>query len=143
MAVNTEETLSFALHNSSYLVKAAMKAAFVRAGHNVTPEEFVALYLIPEDGLEQGELVAKSLKDKTNITRLVGRMVEKGWIKQVVHPQSRRQQIVKLTRKGKTLKGKLIRIGQQVTDTATRGISQRDIDNARKTLKRLTANLTD
>ena len=141
MGFNIEQTIGFAIHHSSYLFKGAIKDAFQAAGFDITPEEFVALNLIPEQGIEQGELIKLSLKDKTNITRLVKRMEQKNLVVRQGHPTNGRQQMVVLTQQGDTILQDLLPIVQQKVMAATQGISDKDIETARKVLNQLSQNL--
>lgn len=143
MTFEIEKTIGFALHHGSYIFKAAMKAAFAEKGYEVTPEEFVTLFLIPDTGIDQTELVRKSLKEKTNITRLLTRMTERGWIARVGHASSGRQQTVVLTKEGSKMKKTLLPLVQKMVQQALVGVSDKDIHTTTKTLMRLVANLSD
>ncbi|TQV74222.1 MarR family transcriptional regulator [Exilibacterium tricleocarpae] len=136
-----EDTIGFALHHASYLFKGAMKQAFGGAGFDVTPEEFVMLFMLPAKGINQGELVRKSLKDKTNVTRLLTRMEAKGLLKRTQHETSGRQQVVLITKAGDQLRSRLMPVAQQAIAAATRGIDGRDIETARKVLEDIADNL--
>lgn len=138
MSFDIEKTIGFALHHASYQFKTAMKATFAAKGYDVTPEEFVTLFLIPATGLEQTELVRKSLKEKTNITRLLARMVKRGWISRVEHPGSGRQQMVLLTTEGKALKKALLPLLQKRVMGALADIPEADIATTTRTLMALT-----
>lgn len=141
MTINIEDTIGFALHNASYLFKSAIKNSFKQAGFDITPEEFVALNLIADSGIEQGDLVKRSLKDKTNITRLLDRLQKKDLIKRMEHHSSGRQQWIELTQQGSELRTKLVPIVQGVMAKASQGISNGDMETAKKVLNRLSNNL--
>jgi len=136
-----EKTLGFALHHSSYLFKTAMKNVFASNGLNITPEEMILLFQIADRGSEQGDLVKKSLKDKTNIARLLSRMETKALIKKVEHEENGRQQIIHLRAKGKSLRAAAFPLIQKMAKDAMTGISAHDLDITQKTLNRLSLNL--
>lgn len=142
MTFEIEKTIGFALHHGSYVFKAAMKAAFADEGYEMTPEEFVTLYLIPDAGIDQTELVRKSLKEKTNITRLLTRMTARGWIAKVGHASSGRQQTVVLTNDGSKIKTTLLPLVQKMVQQALEGVSEEDIHTTTRTLMRLIDNLS-
>ena len=141
MNSDIEETIGFALHHASYLFKGAMKQAFSGAGVDVTPEEFVMLFMLATDGIDQGELVRKSLKDKTNVTRLLTRMENKGLLRRVQHETSGRQQVVVITAEGDQLRARLMPVAQQAIAAATQGVDRSDIETARDVLLKITNNL--
>ncbi|MEH6403688.1 MAG: MarR family winged helix-turn-helix transcriptional regulator [Sneathiella sp.] len=137
-----ENSFGYALHHASYILKASMKDRFRTAGVNVTPEEFVFLFLIPEEGASQNLLTKKSLKDKTTITRLVDRLVTKGWISRIENENNRREQIIFVTAEGADVKLKLMPIAQDLISVATQGLDAKDVEISRKTLNQIILNLT-
>ena len=137
-----EDSFGYALHHASYVFKAAMKDRFKDAKINVTPEEFVFLFLIPDDGVSQSLLTKKSLKDKTTITRLVDRMVDKGWIRRVENDKNRREQLVFTTTEGKKNKLQLMQIAQDLVSAVTKGLDTGEIEQSRKILNQIIINLT-
>jgi DNA-binding MarR family transcriptional regulator len=138
---NIEDSFGYSLHHASYIFKASLKDRFQTAGINVTPEEFVFLFLIPEEGATQNLLTRKSLKDKTTITRLVDRLVSKGWINRVENDQNRREQVINTTKAGRRIKQSLMQIAGEFVADVTKGISAKEIEQSRKTLNQITMNL--
>ena len=141
MQFDIEQTIGFSLHHSSYIFKSAIKQAFRQAGFDLTPEEFVALNLIGKSGLEQGELVKRSLKDKTNITRLLDRLQKKNLVLRQEHHKSGRQQYISLTSEGEQLCQTLLPLVQKMIAKATEGVSKQELDNARRVLNQISHNL--
>lgn len=131
-----ENGLGFSLHRTSAVLKVAMKTAFREAGHRVTPEEFVLLNLV-RDGVDQQLLAGKTGKDKTNVTRLVARLEERGWVARTADPGDRRYQRVELTAEGLEVADALAKVALGRMAEATKGVSQRDLDVTRRTLKKL------
>jgi len=139
---NIEDIFGYALHHASYTFRAAMKEKFRTADLNVTVEEFIFLFLIPKEGAPQSLLTKKSLKDKTTITRLVDRLVTKGWITRAENAKNRREQLISLTPDGLKMKQKLFPIIMEYIGFATRGIEKEEIERTRLTLNKIVANLT-
>ncbi|PHZ83891.1 MarR family winged helix-turn-helix transcriptional regulator [Paremcibacter congregatus] len=136
-----EKTIGFALHHSSYLFKTGMKNIFLKNGLDITPEEMIILFLIKEEGSDQGTLVTKSLKDKTNITRLLTRMETKSLIIRQTHTENNRQQIVFLTTKGEEVRTTALPLMQQMIKRTTQGISVEDMETTRTTLNKISQNI--
>lgn len=138
---NIEETIGFALHHSSYLFKTALKAVFAANTLDITPEEMILLFMLGHEGSEQGQLVSKSLKDKTNVARLLSRMEKKALIRRESHAKSGRQQMVFATAKGDSMRGAALPLVQKMVAQATKGIDASAINTTQRTLISLTQNL--
>jgi len=138
---NIEETIGFALHHSSYLFKTALKSIFAVNQLDITPEEMILLFMISPAGNEQGQLVHKSLKDKTNIARLLSRMDKKGLIRRESHTESGRQQMVFITTKGESVRMIALPLVQKMAAHATKDIETSALDITQHTLTKLTQNL--
>jgi len=140
MSFDLEETFGFALHHGSYLFKTAMKANFAKAKINLTSEEFILLFLIPGTGIEQSELIIKTKKDKTNITRLLTRLVNKKYLKRKESENRRHQQIF-LTSTGEKMKAKLMPVVLEFIARITKNIPPKSLEITRQTLNQLSKNL--
>lgn len=141
LKINAEKTIGVALHQASYLFKTAMRSAFQANGYDATPEEFVTLMLLPEAGIDHGDLVLKLKKEKTNVTRLLARMESKGWIKRAVHEKSGRQQTVVITPLGNETRHNLLPLVQKMATRALQDIKDADVETTRRTLTKLAENL--
>ncbi len=141
LPINAEKTIGVALHQASYLFKTAMRSAFQAEGHDATPEEFVALMLLPEAGIDHGDLVQKLKKEKTNVTRLLARMERKGWIKRTVHAESARQLTIFITPLGEKTRLRLLPLVQKMAGRALKDIKDADVETTQRTLAKLAENL--
>lgn len=119
-----------------------MKNTFRATGLDITPEEFITLNLIPIEGIDQGRLVKKSLKDKTNITRLLTRMEKKDLVKRQAHHSNARQQIIVLTEEGSQMRQNLVRLMGEMMVTITNGITEEEAQATCQTLQKLSQNLS-
>ena len=140
MKIDIEQTLGFSLHHASYLFKTALKNHFVNNGVALTTEEFVFLFLVPEGGAEQKVLIDKTKKDKTTITRLISKMVLKGYIERR-ESSDRRHQTIYPTALGNSIKEQLAPLVQDFVSTAANGITQDEIEITRRTLNKLSHNI--
>lgn len=137
-----EDVFGYALHHASYIFKASMKDQFRDADINVTPEEFIFLFLIPEEGAPQSILTKKTLKDKTTVTRLVDRMVAKGWVRRIENDKNRREQLIFTTPGGREIKQKIMPLTQKFLSIATKGMAADEIERTRQTLNKIIENLS-
>ena len=141
LSFEIERTISFAIHGAGYLFKGALKDAFRQHGVHLTPEEWVILNLVGDDGIDQGVLVKKSFKEKTNITRLLARMQDKALISRVGHAYSGRQQKVHLTTEGQLLRDELAPLVLSVVAKMTEGISEEDFAVTLRVVLKINENL--
>jgi len=120
-----------------------MKASFRAEGIDITPEEFVTLSLVSDEGIEQAEFIRESLKDKTNITCLITRLETKGLVKRREHHSSGRQQMIQITKDGLALRLRLFPIAQQTIKRATQGLNAAEIQVARNVLEKISTKLSE
>ncbi len=139
---NLENTFGYALHHASFAFRSSLKNAFLSSGLNLTTEEFVFLGLIPEKGATQRDLAGKSLKDKTTVTRLVDRLVVKGWVSRIENPDNRREQIITKTESGAEVLHKAVKQASMLVQTSLATLSEDEIEIGSKVLNRVIVNLT-
>lgn len=139
---NIQKTIGFSLHHASYLMKVAMKAELQKAGFDITAEEFVLLNLVSAEGIAQADLITISMKDKTNVTRLIGRLEKKGWVKREELDTNRRQQIISLTKSGVKTQKALLSVVRNLMGHATENISKERIEIANEVLGTISRNLS-
>lgn len=110
--------------------------------YDVTPEQWVALYrLLEQGGLTQRELADRTFKDKPTITRILDKLERKKLIRRSDSPTDRRVFRIHLTGKGIHLLEQLMAISQQVREDACRGITERELAALKATLDKIWSNL--
>ena len=139
---NLEQALGFNLHIAAFVMKQALKAALKEAGIPLSTEEVVTLLLISDDGSEQSELQQKLYKDKTNITRLLDRLVLKEIVTRRKSEVNRRQQLIELTESGHQTKLAINKILQTFMRQASEDISPENYSATVKSLQQFIQNLS-
>ena len=139
---NLEQALGFNLHVAAFVMKQALKASLKEANIPLSTEEFVTLLLISKDGSEQTELQQKLFKDKTNITRLLDRLVSKGMISRRTSEINRRQQLIELTESGVQIQSRARSMLQTFTQQAADGIPAENYSATVKSLQQFIRNLS-
>ncbi len=86
------------------------------------------------DGLTMGQLAAKLMVTKGNITGVVGRLENNKYIRRTTSTEDRRVQRVTLTPAGKKLWGEMHATYREVVEHALQGLSK---DDSRKLAKQL------
>lgn len=69
--------------------------------YEMTPEQWQVMAMLWNGReLTQVEIADLTLKDKHSVSRIVQRLVNKGWIKKISNPQDGRSTLIRPTRKG-------------------------------------------
>lgn len=137
-----DDALGHIINRAAIIIRKQLTVKVKEAGYNITPEEFSILSRLWEkDRISQKELVEKTLKDKTRVTRLLGGLIDKCYIKKDIEESDRRNYIVYLTEEGKALKLCIIPIVIKLMKQTAEGIEQRDIDVTKKVLGKIFKNL--
>ncbi|WP_071395036.1 MarR family winged helix-turn-helix transcriptional regulator [Bacillus tuaregi] len=137
-----EDALGSIINRAAIIVKKRLHLALKEAGLELTPEEFALLSRLWEsDGIPQTELVEKTLKDKTRVTRLLGGLMNKSYVIKKTDENDRRNYNVHLTEEGKRIRSIIIPIVIQLMKEATEGIEQEEIDMAKSVLRKVFLNL--
>lgn len=113
-------------------------------GIELTVEQWsVLVHLWKEDGVSQQELSFRTYRDKPSITRLVDNMQKLGLVERRDSPGDRRVNLVFLTEKGKSLKKSTTDLANKTLLEGLDGLSQEEIEIARRVLTRVYNNLTN
>ncbi len=95
---------------------------------NLTREQWSVLVpLWKQQGCSQQAIADFTHRDKPSITRLIDQLEKEGYVERRSHPTDRRQNLIYLTNKGKEIEEKVMYIVNNVTERATRGLSENQI----------------
>ena len=108
------------------------------SAHGVTIGQWYFLRVLwEEDGLTQRELSQRvGMMEPTTVTALNG-MEKRGYVRRVRSTEDRRKVNVFLTKKGRSLRNKLLPYAIEVNQFATEGVSEDDLENLRATLRHM------
>ncbi|MCU4676834.1 MarR family transcriptional regulator [Catenovulum sp. 2E275] len=138
-----EKTLGYALHSSAFLMKQAIKQLIHQQQIDTTPEAFFMLNLIPDNGIEQQELINKTHKDKAAITRLLDQLTRQNWIIRRVVKDNKRKCIIKISEPGLVIKRQLNQALAEISQKMIKGIPTDDLRSCFKVLNMLSENLDE
>ncbi|MEF9931574.1 MAG: MarR family transcriptional regulator [Bacteroidales bacterium] len=89
----------------------------MQKGHNITPEQFLVMDTLWDEGIMSQQQIADIIiKDKNSIVKLIDGLEKKGLVKRVADKQDRRQNLIELTPYA-------INIKDEVTDIAMQGVN--------------------
>jgi DNA-binding MarR family transcriptional regulator len=139
-----ERSIFLLIKWTSKAFRRKLNRSFAEAGHNVTSEQWRILRCLwQKDGQRQQDLANVVHKDKTSITRLVDCMEKRDLVVRIPDRLDRRQNLIYLTNKGKTLQEELMRIVQKVSEEAQQGVTLEGLDTFKEVLTKLHDNLSN
>lgn len=135
--------------NIIYQIAEAAKSAhksvsevFVRNKFDVTVEQFGILALLwYKDGINQQDIANGLNRDKTTIARVVENMVKHKLVLKITDQMDRRNNLISLTKKGKSLQKQMVESSGQVYIKAVKDIPNKDIDKCLEVLVKIQSNL--
>lgn len=105
------------------------------------PQGRILYVLWQEDGVPIAALVQKTGLAKNTLTAMLARMESSGLIVRSTAPEDRRQVLVTLTDKARSLEGKYEKVSQEMNQLFYQGLSQSDADLLDGLLDRVLENL--
>ncbi|MFN4235065.1 MAG: MarR family winged helix-turn-helix transcriptional regulator [Bacteroidia bacterium] len=133
-----------------FLLQRAAKELAQHASHVLQSKGFdlniehlrILARLWEEDKLTQQELGERMCQDKTNITRAIDFLEEKGYVKRLAGLNDRRNKYIQLTLKGKKMEQKFVPIvANEILGVALKGFSKDEIELFKKMLNTVYNNL--
>ena len=138
-----DKAIGFWLNRVYQASRAEMYRAFREQGEDVTPEQWMVLIRLWErEGQSQAELSDGTLRDAPTISRILGTMEERGWVTRKSSPSDGRVRSVYLTEGGRALRKKLVPVARTLVERLLHGIEPAEVDEMRRTLRRMFENLT-
>ncbi|TKG88738.1 MarR family transcriptional regulator [Puteibacter caeruleilacunae] len=140
---NQRNSSSSLISVASRLLSSHLQQAFAVKNIDITIEQWTLLfYLWEKDGQTQRELSITSNKEKSTITRQINAMEKRGLIERQSHPVDKRNNIIVLTEKGKSIKTEALEAAGNITLNSELGVSDEDLEIFKRVLKTIICNLT-
>lgn len=116
---------------------------YAKNNFEITPEQYLVLNILKDDeNLNQNNLCKLLCKDKSNMTRLISVLEEKGLIEKNSN-NKKFANIIKITEKGKLLRSEITPIMLKSRKHYLREISQDDMYTCIKVLTQIQENLEE
>ena len=104
--------------------------------------QWIALFYIGKsDGIFQKELSDLMNVKESSMVRLIDRMEKEDLVIRKKQANDRRITSIFLTSKGKELREKVLPLGQEFQDDATKGISAEELNNFKNVLEKMIQNI--
>ena len=131
------------LHLTGYKIKRYIASMLRQQGVPLTPEQFMLIDLLWNEGeMTQQQLANQLKKDKNSVTMLVDAIESKGLVVRRQNTLDRRSNTVVLTDKALELKEMAKQKGISILDGMLEGISEEELHSFLNTLRLLNKNMT-
>ena len=143
MSIETDETrgMGFLITEVARLFRNEFDARAKNIG--LTRAQWLALVRIKrQEGIQQSELAAQMEIRPITLTRILDRLVAKGWVVRRPHKTDRRMRLLYLTPKAKPHTDSLRMIAYGARQKAFAEVAPKDLQRMRKLLEQVKQNLT-
>ncbi len=129
------------IYNTGIVLRALSSQTFSEMGFEITPEQYLILDLIIENGaLYQRQIAEITLKDRGNVARIIKILEEKNLIIRSQATQRRRIYKISVTEKGRELRDKMKPVTENLRRTFAKDVSEEELTITLNTLKKVYGN---
>lgn len=122
--------------------KLYMSIIFQSHGFDITPEQFLVLDTLWDDGvLSQHQIAEKIKKDKNSVTKLIDALEKKNLVQRIANKQDRRLNLIHITDTGLSIKDKVTEIAMDATNTIIKDIPKEDLYTFLRVLTKMSDNM--
>lgn len=126
-------------HNS---VKQCMSEVFQRGGFNLTPEQFLVMDTLWDEGvLTQQQIADITMRDKNSIVKLIDGLENRKLVRRVSNPKDRRQNLIEVTPYSRKIKDAVTELSLEAVATIVGDIPREDLESFVRTLARMERNM--
>jgi len=135
-----DDVIGFVVSQAAYRLARTLGRAIAEAGIDITPREFALINRLHQHGqLNQSMLAEMTYKDKPAVTRMLDRLLARGLVKKLASKEDRRAFQVSLTRKGESVRARIVPLCVDMLENSCRGIKREDLLTTVATLKKIAA----
>ncbi len=122
--------------------KQYLNKIFNKHGFNLTPEQFLVMDTLWDEGvLSQQEIADIIVKDKNSVTKLIDALEKKGLVFRMTDDQDRRLNKIHLTEQAKSLKDEITEVAINSTNNIIKDIPKEDLVAFIKVLNKMSENI--
>ncbi len=117
---------------------------FESQGFNITPEQFLVMDTLWDEGvLTQQQIADYMLKDKNSVVKLVDGLEERNLVRRTSNPKDRRQNLIEVTEYAMMIKDKVTKVAMEAVDKIINGIAKEDLQKFIKVLSKMAENMNN
>jgi len=122
--------------------KQYLNKIFQRHGFNLTPEQFLVMDTLWDEGvLSQQQIADIIIKDKNSVTKLIDALEKKGLVSRITDPLDRRLNKIHITQKAASIKDDITQIALDSTNAIVKGIPKDELVTFVKVLNKMSDNI--
>ena len=123
--------------------KQYLSAIFAKHGYDLTPEQFLVLDTLWDDGvLSQQELADILKKDKNSVTKLIDALERKRFVERIPDKIDRRLNLIHITELAKSMKDNITDIALECTNQIIKDIPEEDLNVFVSVLNKMAENMS-
>lgn len=123
-----ENSLGYAIGRTNWYLKTLLNKLLKEEGFNITNEQWIVLKVIAANpGVSQTEIAEKSLKDKTNITRILDLLEKSAYIERRKDDRDRRMNRIHITRQGRKILKAVHPVTQKTDEICTHSLNNKRV----------------
>lgn len=117
---------------------------FESEGLNITPEQFLVMDTLWDEGvLTQQQIADYLLKDKNSVVKLVDGLEDRNLVRRVSNPKDRRQNLIEVTEYAMKIKDKVTKVAMEAVDKIINGITKEDMQIFIRVLSKMAENMNN
>lgn len=142
--INLGKRIGTNIYNTGIVARALSSQTFKSKKMEITVEQYLVLdLLIENESLYQRQISELTLKDRSNVARIIKILKDKGLIEKISEARGRRVYKIVVTEKGKELRNKIYPTIVEIRKQYTEGISEEELIITLNTLQKIYDNVRD
>ncbi len=123
-----ENSLGYAIGKTNWYLKTLLNKLLREGGCSITNEQWIVLKVISANpAVSQTEIAEKTLKDKTNITRILDLLEKSACIERRRDDRDRRMYRIHITEQGKRILKAVNPVTQKTDEICTHSLSKKEV----------------
>lgn len=123
-------------------IKQTMTDDFKEEGFNLTPEQFLVMDTLWDEGvLTQQQIANITMRDKNSIVKLIDGLENRKLVKRVSNPKDRRQNLIRVTPYSLKIREKVNECAFKSVESIIKGISEEELETFIGILAKLEKNM--
>ena len=124
--------------------KQYITAFFQEEGYNLTPEQFLVMDAIWDEGKMSQQKIADTIfKDKNSVVKLLDGLEKKNLVRRVTNKDDRRQNLIEITPYAKEIQQNVTDIAMNAVDLIIKDVPKQDLHIFIKVLTKLAENMNE
>jgi DNA-binding MarR family transcriptional regulator len=106
--------------------KQYVSSIFQSQGFNITPEQFLVMDTLWDEGvLSQQQIADIIIKDKNSVVKLIDGLEEKKLVKRIPNSKDRRQNLIQVTTYAKSIQQEVTELAMEAVNLIIKGIPKK------------------